>query len=585
MADLTNRIEDLSPRKRQLLELFLQEQNTAWRAEAYVAPRSEVEAKLADIWSRILGIEKLGVNDNFFEIGGDSIQCIQIVAKARQAGLHMTTKQLFENPTITELASVIGASADTAVEHLPIMGPVPITPIQQWFFELNLTRPAYWNQAVMLESVHGDSALWEKACEEILRHHDALRLRFERVADHWLQVNAPFDHPAPFVHIDLSHLDEKQQVAASENGAAEFQESLNLSAGPLFKIILFTFGKDQPARLLIIAHHLVIDGISFRTLIEDLETVYLQLKRSEPVQLPPKTASFRQWAQSLTEYATSATALDELPYWRKQRKNPQPLPRDFSDGSNTEASARTLALTLTEEETRQLFRTVLAAYRAQINDVLLAALAESFSKQLSIQVLQIDLEGHGREELFKNVDVSRTLGWFTSVFPVQFDTTQARGITQVLQAVKDDLRAVPNRGIGFGILRYLNPDKEVVDSLRRLPRSELVFNYLGQFDATLSQSALFKRTNESPGPLYAPEGIRPYVIQIVGSVMDGRLEINWTYSASLHKPERIEALAQEFMSGLRVLISQQKVPETDRLLQSDFREAELSQDELDQLFQ
>jgi NRPS condensation-like uncharacterized protein len=264
--------------------------------------------------------------------------------------------------------------------------------------------------------------LLAQAVQHLLVYHDALRLRCVYLGSGWQQVIARSEERAVFSQMDLSALPEAEQGAAIESAAAELQASLNLSQGPLLRVALFDLGAHKPRRLLMVIHHLAVDGVSWRILLEDLQTIYQQLSRKEAIKLPPKTTSFKQWAKRLMEYAHSGALQQELGYWlAASRTRAYRLPVDYPEGTNTEASARTVSVSLTAEETKALLQEVPKAYRTQINDVLLTALVQAFSRWTGAQSLLLDLEGHGREEIFEDVDLSRTVGWFTTIFPVLLD--------------------------------------------------------------------------------------------------------------------------------------------------------------------
>ncbi|HIP72468.1 MAG TPA: non-ribosomal peptide synthetase, partial [Anaerolineae bacterium] len=391
-------------------------------AADFVAPRTPQEAALADVWAQLLGLEQVGIHDNFFELGGDSILSIQVITRAKQAGLHLTPKQLFQNPTIAELAAVAGSGPVIQAEQGIVTGDVPLTPIQYWFFAQNLPQPHHWNQAMLLE-VTADlhPALLETAVSHILTHHDALRLRFRRDDGGWRQTNAAPDDEIPFSHIDLSDLPAERQMDALQAQAAFLQTSLDLTHGPLLRIAYFTMSSDQPDYLLFIIHHLAVDSISWRILLEDFQNAYLQLVQGGEVRFPPKSSSFRQWAQQLTQYAPTEAVTAELPFWQQIARQPiRSLPVDFSDSAadNSEASARSLTVSLTREETQALLQDVPTAYGTEINDVLLAALAQACARWTGAPGLLLHLEGHGREDISEELDISRTVGWFTSLFPI-----------------------------------------------------------------------------------------------------------------------------------------------------------------------
>ena len=523
----------------------------AEQAEGFVTPRTPVEAILAKIWVEVLGVKQVGIHDNFFQLGGDSILNIQIVARANQAGLKLTPKQLFQHQTIAELATVAGTTGAIAAEQGIITGVVPLTPIQHWFFEQNLAEPHHFNQAILLEVRQEiDPTLIEKAVQELALHHDALRLRFEKTESSWQQFFASPD-AVPFTRLDFSQLPESDQELAAQKAANELQSSLNLSTGPIWRVALLEFGMQQPPRLLFAIHHLAVDGISWRILLEDLPTAIQQINQGEKVRLPAKTTSFKQWSEQLQRYAQSAALQQELNYWLSElQQEANSLPVDYPGGDNSEAAADTVAIALTIEETQALLQQVPKAYNTQINDVLLTALVQAFAQWTNNKTLLVDLEGHGREEIFDNVDLSRTIGWFTTVFPVRINISEAADLEQALQVVKKQVRAIPNRGIGYGVLRYLANN----EMLAKLPQAEVCFNYLGQFDQTLKQSFLFGAATGSRGEVRSPKNQRRYLLEINGFVSEGQLTMSWTYSQNLHQRTAIENLAESFRVVLRSLI-------------------------------
>ena len=554
--------------------------------EAFAAPSTAIEKILAEIWAQVLGLGQVGIDDNFFELGGDSILSIQVISQANRAGLRLTPKQLFQHQTIAQLAAVTDTVGTQQSEQGLIIGEVPLTPIQHWFFEQNLSDPHHWNQAVLLELRQPlEPALIESVLQELLKHHDALRLRFAGGESGWQQEIANPDEVAPFTCIDLSSLPPEEREAAFQTAATQLQASLNLSEGPLLRAALFDLGKHQPNRLLLVIHHLVVDGVSWRILIEDFQTAYGQISRDETVALPPKTTSFKQWAERLHEWARSPELQGEFDYWFALSHQPTSrLPIDFPTAANLVASEKTVSVALSVEETKLLLQEVPAAYRTQINDVLLTALGQAFEGWTGNNSLLLDLEGHGREDIFEGVDLSRTIGWFTAVFPVLLNLEKPSDLGAAIKSVKEQLRAVPNRGIGCGVLRYLNP--EMAKNLHELPQAEVSFNYLGQFDQVLPQSSLLMLSSEPSGPIRSPRGNRRYLLEINGFIASSKLQLDWTYSENIHRRESIENLATGFIESLRSLIQYCQSPDAGGCTPSDFAEFKWSQwgqDDLDNI--
>ncbi|HLO02129.1 MAG TPA: amino acid adenylation domain-containing protein [Symbiobacteriaceae bacterium] len=565
-------------------------------AEAYASPRTPAEEVLAQIWADILGLAQVGIHDNFFAIGGDSIMAMRIVAKAHQRGFIITPKQIFEGQTVAQVALVAGVAAPSE-QHLTgpaqgvATGPVPLTPIQHWFFQQEMAEPHHFNQAMMFEvEPNVATVALAQAVQQVATHHDALRLRFtmaDGVVDQAYADPQSGQHTADtaaFAELDLSAVPAAEQAAAVEAAAASLQTSFNLERGPLMRVTLIHLGQGKPARLWLGIHHLVVDAVSWRILLDDLGVAYDQAIRGALIELPPKTTSFQQWAQRLVEYSQSAELRREIEYWQEQSWSAAvAVPVDRSDARNDEESAATITVRLTVDETRALLQEVPKAYGTQVHEALLAALAYGFARWTSDRVLLVDVEGHGREQLWDDVDLTRTVGWFTSLFPMLFDLRKTYGVAEELKAVKEAVRRIPNKGFGYGVLRYL-AEPAVRTELAAMPRAQVAFNYLGQFQTETSQPPILRLAPESVGPSRSQRGQRPYLLQVDASVMGGRLEVQWGYSREIHRVSTIENLAQAFMDRLRQIIAHCTSPEAGGYTPSDFPEARLSQTQMDDFF-
>jgi len=547
----------------------------------FVAPRTPAEQDLAGIWRDVLRLEQVGIHDNFFELGGDSILSIQVVARARKAGLHLTPKQVFQHPTLAALAREAIEAEGLQAEQGPVLGEAPLTPIQSQFFEMDLAAPHHFNQSLLLQAWPSPrAALLCGVVETLVAHHDALRLRFRREAAGWSQRFAGLDGPNPFLHLDLSALAESLHGSAVEKAAEALQASLDLAEGPLLRAALFDLGPERPARLLLAVHHLAVDGVSWRILLDDLQTAYEQRERGEDVRLPAKTTSFKHWSERLAAYVRSGALDAERSYWAaEERRLIRPLPVDFP-GAEASGSRGAVSAALTEEETRALLQDVPPVYHTQVNDALLAALLRALSRWTGERAVLVEFEGHGREELFDDVDLSRTVGWFTAVYPVFLKSAPGASEGEVLTSVKEQLRAIPRRGIGYGLLRYLSGDPEIVELLRSLPQAGVVFNYHGQLDQVLPESSPFQPAPESKGRNQAGEAAGRHRLEIDGSIRGGRLVLTWTYPESLYRRSTLESLAQDYLEALRAIIAHCLGAESGQFTPSDFPLAELDQDEL-----
>ncbi len=552
-------------------------------AEAgHVAPRTPVEEALAEVWRSVLRVEGVGVHDNFFELGGDSILAIQAVSRARGAGVELKPRHFFEHPTIAELAPLAATTEAVSAEQGPVVGEAPLTPVQHAFFARGLPEPWHFNMPLLLRGRGPlDHAALEGAVRALVTHHDALRARFARGEDgRWVSAFAAPEPELPVERVDLSGVPEAERVAALERIAAERQGGLRLD-GPLLRATHFDSGADAPGRVLLLAHHLVVDVASWRTLVEDLETAYGQLRRGEPVVLPPKTTSFRAWAERLAEHARSAAAA-ELAFWTDPaRAGAPPLPVDLG-GPDGEDTGAVVAAALTAEETRSLLQEAPVAYRARVDDLLLAALARALGRWTGDGRVLVDVESHGREELFADVDLSRTVGWFTAVHPLFLDLRGAGGEGAAIKTVKEALRAVPRRGIGWGLLRWMGPD-DAREALAARPAPQVAFNYLGQVDGVFAEAGEFRVAEEGVGPSRSPRGRREHLLEVMAVVEGGRLHLRVGYGTGRHREETVGRLAADVLAELRALAAHCASPEAGGHTPSDFPLARLPQAELDEL--
>ena len=552
-------------------------------AAGYTPPRTDTERALATIWADVLGLGKVGIHDNFFELGGDSILSIQVVSRARQEGLSYTAKDLFLHQTVADLAPhVTGAAAREAAGHQPVVGPVPLTPIQRQFFEQDRANRHHFNQSTLLElSDELDEQALRRALDALLAFHDALRTRFELVDGEWRGRSGPVG-PAGSVDIldcrDLADVDpatqaarmeaaqaawleaaqaawmEAAQAARMEKVADEVHASFDIERGPLLKAVLFTQREGRPRYLFLAAHHLVIDAVSWHILLDDLEMAYRQALSGQPVDLGSATTSYQDWAKRLGEHVTAGKLDSELNYWAAALGGSAALPVDRAP-ADPRVPVQAVPVRLDAEETDALLRRAPAAYRTRINDVLLAALAWALSRWAGRPRVGIDLEGHGREDLLDGVDLSRTVGWFTTVYPVVLDVPGADDPDwrALIKSVRRQLRAIPNNGIGFGALRYLG-SPAVRDRLRgNSAGPQIAFNYLGQWDARPLEAhgGLYKAARGSLGQDHDPADRGPHLLEVTGAVQAGQLAFSWSYQPGVHDLATIQAVARDFGDALR----------------------------------
>ncbi|MBB5857515.1 non-ribosomal peptide synthase/polyketide synthase [Amycolatopsis umgeniensis] len=533
----------------------------------YVAPRTDVETVLAGVWSEVLGVDRVGVEDNFFGLGGDSILSIQVVAAARRAGLTLSSKDLFRNQTIAELAHV--AQPEAPVEHVEEedRGPAPLGPIQSWLFE-RLDEPWRLTMSVHVVLSSVDVPKLISALNRVAERHDALRMRFSRTDGGWVQQPAPVDADGILRHVDLSEVDDT--AAAMHAEAVRAQTSLDITTGPLWRAVLFTF-HDRPPRLFLTAHHLVMDGVSWRILLADLERAY----RGDS--LEQVRTSFTHWAHSLAENVKMGHLDKETAYWETSLRGARAeIPVD-RPGRNAAKSERGVSVSLGRAETTALLHDVPGAYRTEVNDVLMSALGRVLTRWAGSRVV-LAMEGHGREEIAGPLDLSRTIGWFTAQYPLAPAVSEGDW-GDVLKAVKEQLRAVPNKGAGYEALRYLGAEDAPGSALRALPTPRISFNYHGRWEMGSAEDGWFRGRGESIGRDTDPESVRPYLLDVIGVVDGGELHLTWQYSDEVHEESTVRALAEATLDALRGIIAH--CAETGGRTPSDFPLAELTQAEVD----
>ena len=551
-----------------------------------VKPQTEIEKKLAQIWSEILGLKTVSIHDNFFSLGGDSILAIQIIAKANQVGLKLTPKQLFQYQTIAELARVTTTTVINQVEQGRVTGLVPLTPIQEWFFALNLANVNHFNQSVILKIKQDlDVSILQQALQEILVHHDALRIKFTQTERGWQQFNQDVAQEINIPTIDLANVSPEQQTEAITQECDRLQSSLNITTGSLIKIAYFNLGLNQDNRLLIIIHHLLIDGVSWRILLEDLQIAYQQTLNNQLIQLPAKTTSYQEWSEYLQNYVKNNNFQADINYWLEQNITKDwVLPIKQSSNDNNVALEPTITRKLSKEYTQALLQEINQTYNTQINDILLTALVKTFMNYSNKPQLLIDLESQGRTSSNINLDISRTVGWFTNIFPVFLDLGKTADLGEQIKTIKEQLRQIQNYSFNYGVLRYLQSDREISNQLKQLPSAQISFNYLGQFDNLSSASSLLELTQESSGLTSATNNQRSYSIAINSLAIDGHLQIRWSYNQAIYHSETIINLASNFINILEQIINhcQSRIGE---YTPSDFSLAELEQDNLNHILQ
>lgn len=512
-------------------------------AAGQAPPATATEEALAAIWQKVLRLERVGRHENFFAAGGDSILSIQIISQARQAGWPLAPRHIFEHQTIAELAACAEAlmPAPKVAAAGPATGEVPLTPIQRWFAGQRLADPHWWNQAFLLRLRHpvGEPAL-RAALAVVLDRHDAFRLRLAPVAGAGAGLPVQFYAAAA----GPPHLEILTTADGLRAAMERAHRALNVETGPVLGAVL------APDRLFLTAHHLAVDGVSWRVVLEDLEAA---LDGRAPA---PAGDSFQAWSLALRDQAGQFEP--DRGFWEKFTRAAAPaLPPDAPEpGDHTEATVEVATTGLTAAETTELLTALPGRARARIDEILLTAVALAFRDVTGHATLRLHTEGHGREEAIAGVDVARTTGWFTALYPLELTLPPGGDAADALRAAKDQLRTIPHRGLGWGVLG-------LADQAAGAP--DVVFNYLGQFDSLVAGSTFFELSDEVTPPWHGPSNRRAHAVEIDALVRDGRLIAEFRLSRALHREETRRALVGAFAARLRDLL---RVPSA--LAPSDF---------------
>ncbi|MGW7097727.1 amino acid adenylation domain-containing protein, partial [Streptomyces sp. NPDC054874] len=579
-------------------------------------PRDPREETLCALFADVLGLDTVGIDDSFFELGGDSIVSIQLVSRARTAGLLLTPRDIFQHRSVEALAAIatdVDDDAGSAVRDPDAgTGDLPATPIMHWLARTGGATDGF-NQAMVVQTpAAADLRTLTAALQAVLDHHDVLRLRTERLegADWKLSVRAKGAVDAHDIlrRVDASgvHGDDLRELIAAESRTA--QDALDPDQGATLRAVWFDGGPGSAGRLLLMAHHLVVDGVSWRILLPDLATAHRAAAAGDTVELPAVGTPFRTWAEGLVEAASTEARTAELDTWTAMlgAEDPQLGNRPLDPRRDTAATARSLSLTLPPQLTEALLTTVPAAFHAGVNDVLLTGFALAVAdwrrnRNLAGDRVLVDLEGHGREDLVPGADVSRTVGWFTSLYPVSLNpvVNQAQWpevwtggsiVGDAIKAVKEQLRALPDNGAGYGLLRHLNP--ETGRALDALPVPQIAFNYLGRFElgdgtSTASDWELVPDTDTGDGR--DPDGLLAHALELnaltVDSVEGGSLVANWSWAGELFDEDEVRALADTWFRALEAIVTHASGPGVGGHTPSDFDLVALTQAEVDGLQQ
>ncbi|MCY7976060.1 non-ribosomal peptide synthetase [Bacillus inaquosorum] len=549
-----------------------------------IRPRNEIEKVIAEIWEELLDVEELGVSANFFELGGDSIKALQVCARLKQRGFETTVREMFEHQTLGELSARV-RKAVHVIDQGPVEGEITWTPIQQWFFSQSL-EINHFNQSVMLyRTERFDETALKKVLKSLVTHHDALRIVCRYEDGRPVQINRGIDLPDKELYA-LELFDVKDNLTEAHNrikeAASQMQEHMRLETGPLLHAGLFR--TENGDHLFLTIHHLVVDAVSWRILFEDFSTAYKQEVSGETIKLPQKTDSYLTYSQRIADYSKSRQIQREEAYWdERENRHIQPIPKDNEAAPNTFKDTEVIDFNLSRHHTELLLTAANKAYSTEMNDILLTALGLALQQWTGYDQFKISMEGHGRESYLEDIDISRTVGWFTSIYPVWLDMSNSdhknkdERLGHLIKQTKDMLHRIPHKGAGYGVLKYTN---KKWDSEKGSP--DISFNYLGQFDQDI-QSKAFEVSDIKPGNEISPEWERPYALDISGAVSSGCLNMHMIYNRLQFEKKTIQTFAEHFKQTLENIIEHCTGKENREWSASDFTDEDLTLDELSEI--
>lgn len=540
---------------------------------------NDIELAIINIYKDVLNVSEMSINDHFYRMGGDSIKAIQVASKLRELNYQVKVQDIMTNPTIKQLSMSLKESGPPIIPQENMEGNIGLLPIVSWFFEQNLHNVHHFNQSIFLKmnKVMNISML-ESIVQKLIQHHDALRVNYDSDSGA-LYYNSKHLAPKDWIYYyDLSTNDEVEQDANIQLLGSKIKASLNIEESVLFKVCLFDCGGERGSYVLMTAHHLIIDAVSWRILLEDFARLYAQLEANQSFELPRKTHSIQQWSASLNEFKNNEVT-DDLVYWKEELATDFPMICTNKKNQLEHTYAKdSITTSLSIKETDILMTTGNVAYNTRPVELLIAALMQSLSSITENDKIIIEIEGHGREEIRENIDVTRTVGWFTSIYPVLFKR-QHQTLEKQIVAVKEKLRNIPRKGIGYGVLRYLT------SLLPDTPNKYVRFNYLGQLEQN-SHDDLFEVSNSiSTGEDAARENKLTALIDIVAVILKGQLQISISYSNDHFKNEEMNLFLTSFLSNLKLVIDYCNGAEIQGFTPSDFDSIDISEEELEMLFE
>lgn len=505
----------------------------------YVAPANETERCICEVFKEVLGVKNIGVYDGFFDMGGDSIKAIRAVSKLREKQVHISVKDIMTYKTVRAIASMSIQTVENSYQQSAVTGTVELTPIMKWLLSADMPKFEHFNQSIMLAADKFDREALKSALDQLVIHHDMLRAVYYdgRLKIRDLDEGSFYD----MAEYDVSGIKDCMELAQTiyEIGT-NVQKSMNLTNGPLVKTAIFKTAEEE--HLLIAVHHLCVDGVSWRIIVDDLKNSYVQAMRKEDIVLPQKTASFKEWSEALLEFGRSETVQNEKAYWKKVTKQLDNAEITVKDTGRTGWDK--VSVRLNKEDTSDLIYRSNHAYHTEINDLLMTALGMAVNKTTGNQWVGVRIEGHGREIIHKAIDIDRTIGWFTCEYPVVLKMSE--DVQENIIEVKETLRGIPGNGMGYGVLKY-EKDSEIEDKA-----VQICFNYLGNFEegADEEQSEIIRISKYAGGIDSAPENHTISSLNFNGVLSEGELEFSLEYDMAKYTDDFVGALMNAYKEAL-----------------------------------
>lgn len=545
--------------------------------EEYEAPETELETQMATIWSDVLRVEKIGRNDNFFSLGGDSIKAIQICSRLQDKKLKIEVNDLFRYPALKDLCTEV-RSYRLNIEQGDVAGEANLTPIQHWFREQSFKNPDFFHQGVSFYSKHGfEKEMIEKTMNDLIHHHDALRLSFP--ANSQIMENLQ-PGGRPFYQITEIQDREKEFDASFYVPVfRDMQQKTSLEKGLLTSLLLIHH--KGGSHLWWSIHHMVVDGVSWRFLIEDFQALYQNYCAGIAIRLPQKTTPYIQWAKEVKSFAVNPKLQQEIEYWKNESIAPHHRMYIYKGEYSRKAASRK-QIVVSRENTTALISNVHDAFHTNVNDILISALATTLYRWKGLTQLQLSLEGHGREHLSDDVDISRTVGWFTTIYPVRLEYDEKAGLSETIKRVKDKLHKIPRNGIGYGILRYMN---EEYGAMLENVHADVSFNYLGHLEKSSHTGEQFVVEPLSAEISLDTANKMLYPLDINSWIIDDNLHIHIEYLADIFDKKSIDTFASEYEKALSHIIQHCQSVEHSEITLSDLTSSDINESEFSDILE